>query len=218
MAVTRALASPASLGSWLGWMIANVAGYALGFALWQAFFPAIRPTLSASLGEILLVAGFGATVGVCAGLAQAVARRQEIGQIGRAGVWALAVTLGTAVGFTCAATVSEWLNAVLDPRVNLSLTDAALVLSFGGILGLTIGVARWLALIVEGIRAARWILASAIGLLIGYQLAIGMLQLLPELDQPLVGLVFGACVGASAALLEWLIMRRGPAARDDTAE
>jgi hypothetical protein len=199
MAVAHARAP---LGGWLAWGVANVAGYALGFALWQAIFPALRPALSATPGGFLLVAGFGATVGVCAGLAQAVARRE---QIARASAWVLAVMLGTAAGFTVAAKASESLNAVLEPRLDLSLTDAALVLWFGGIVGITIGVARWLALLAQGIRAARWILASAVGLLIGYPLAIGMLQLLPELDQPLVGLVFGVCMGAAAALLEWLI-------------
>lgn len=194
----------ATTGGWLGWVIANTAGYAIGAALWQGFFPVARPALGAFAGGILLLAGFGAVMGLCAGLAQMVAWRQDIV---RASGWLLAVSLGTAVGFVVAAKVCEWLNAVLEPRLTLDLTDAALVLAFGGILGLSIGVARWLALRAQGILAARWIPASAVGLLIGYPLAIGVLELLPELDQPLVGLVFGACVGAAAALLEWLVVR-----------
>jgi hypothetical protein len=43
--------------------------------------------------------------------------------------------------------------------------------------------------------------------MIGYPLAIGVLELAPELDQPLVGLVFGLCAGATTALFEWLIAR-----------
>ena len=197
-------ATRAPVVRWWGWVIANAAGYAVGVALWQVIFPIVRPGLSAFAGGFLLVAGFGATVGICTGLAQAVARHQGIK---RAGGWLLAVTLGMAVGFVVAAKLSEWLNAVLEPRLSLNFTDAALVLTFGGILGLLIGVARWPALRAQGVWSARWIPASAVGLLIGYPLAIGMLELLPELDQPLVGLAFGAYMGAAVALLEWLIMR-----------
>jgi hypothetical protein len=215
MPVTRALAP---LGGWVGWIVANAAGYALGFAVWQSIFPSVRPALSASPGGILLVAGFGAVVGLSAGLAQAIVQRQGIA---RSASWALAVALGTAVGFTLAAKVSELLNGLLEPRLGLdllSLTDAVLVLSFGAIVGLCIGAVRWLLLLARDIQVARWMPASAVGLLIGYPLAIGVLELLPELDQPLVGLVFGGCAGATTALLEWLIMSRQRASSKANAD
>jgi hypothetical protein len=47
-----------------------------------------------------------------------------------------------------------------------------------------------------------------VGLMIGYPLGIGVLELLPELDlQLVVGLAFGFCAGATTALIEWLIAR-----------
>jgi hypothetical protein len=47
-----------------------------------------------------------------------------------------------------------------------------------------------------------------VGLIIGYPLGIGVLELLPELDQPVVGLACGLCAGATTARIEWLIARR----------
>lgn len=191
--------------AWLGWIVANAIGYAVGFALWQAAFPVIRPALGALLGGTLLVAGFGATVGLCAGLAQAAILRRGLAL---AGAWLLASVVGAAVGFAVGAEITALMNAALEPQVGIPLTDAALVLTFGAVIGVGMGLAQWLILRAQGIPGRRWILASAVGLLIGYPLAIGALELLPELDQPWVGLVFGACAGATAALLQWLITRR----------
>lgn len=46
--------------------------------LWQAAYPAIRPMLSAAPGGIVLVAGFGATLGFSAGLVEALILRQDV--------------------------------------------------------------------------------------------------------------------------------------------
>lgn len=192
-------------GTLPGWIIANAAGYAAGIALWQAVYPIVRPTLSAAPGGILLVAGFGATLGFCAGLAQAIILRQAVA---RAGVWVLAAALGGAVGFAIGAGVSETVNDALESRVGIPLTDGVVLLAFGAIVGACFGAARWLVLRTQGALVTRWILASAVGLMIGYPLAVGVIELLPELDQPWVGLAFGACAGAATALIEWLIARR----------
>jgi hypothetical protein len=56
---------------WLWWISANVVGYAVGVALWQATYLALRPALSVPLGGIVSVAGFGATVGLAFGLCAA---------------------------------------------------------------------------------------------------------------------------------------------------
>ena len=202
MRITHVLTRPGAL---LGWIIANAAGYAVGIALWQSAYPAVRPMLSAAPGGIVLIAGFGATLGFCAGLAQALILRQDAG---RAGVWVLATALGGAVGFAIGARVSATVNDVLEPRVGIPLTDAVLLLTFGAIVGACFGAARWLILRARGVLLSRWMLATTIGLMIGYPLAVGVLELLPELDQPWVGVAFGACAGATTALIEWLIMRR----------
>jgi hypothetical protein len=192
-------------GALPGWIIANAAGYAIGIALWQSAYPALRPTLNAAPGGILLVAGFGAALGFCTGLAQAISLRHDVA---RAGVWVLATALGGAVGFALGARVSETVNGALEPRVGIPLTDAVLLLAFGAIVGACFGAARWLILRAQGFLVSRWVLASALGLMIGYPLAVGVLELLPELDQPLVGVAFGACAGATTALMEWLFVRR----------
>ena len=192
-------------GVWLGWIVANAIGYAIGFALWQAAYAEIRLTLRLPISGIALLAGFGATVGLCAGLAQAVALRYSAA---RAGIWVLAAAAGCVAGFIVAAGVGGALSDALEPRVGIPLTDAAVVLLFGAVLGAGIGGARWLLLHAGGLPTARWTLASVVGMMIGYPLAIGALELLPELDQPLVGLAFGFCAGAATALLEWLIASR----------
>jgi hypothetical protein len=191
-------------GLWLWWISANVVGYALGVALWQATYPALRPVLGAPFAGIVSVAGFGATVGLCAGLAQAVVLRRDVVQVS---LWGLTTVLACAIGFLIAVAVSAPLNEALEPRVGLPLTDAILLLVFGALVGVSIGASRWLVLRANGVALLRLALGSAVGLMIGYPLAIGVLELLPELDQPAVGLVFGLCAGASTAFIEWLIAR-----------
>jgi hypothetical protein len=189
-------------GVWLWWISANMVGYALGVALWQSAYPAVRPALGVPIGGVVSVAGFGATVGLCAGLAQAVVLRRDLVQVS---LWTLTTMMACALGFLIAAAVSAPLNDTLEPRVGLPLTDAVLLLVFGALVGASIGVSRWLTLRANGGALSRLVLGSAAGLMIGYPLAIGVLELVPELDQPLVGLVFGLCTGATAALIEWLI-------------
>jgi hypothetical protein len=191
-------------GLWLWWISANVVGYALGVALWQATYPALRPALGVLFAGIVSVAGFGATVGLCAGLAQAVVLRRDLVQVS---LWLVTMMMACAIGFLIAAAVSAPLNDALEPRVGLPLTDAVLLLVFGALVGACIGAARWLVLRANGVALSRLVLGSTVGLMIGYPLAIGVLELLPELDQPVVGLAFGLCAGASTALIEWLIAR-----------
>ena len=191
-------------GLWLWWISANVVGYALGVALWQATYPALRPVLGVPFAGIVSVAGFGATVGLCAGLAQAVVLRRDLVQVS---LWVVTMMMACAIGFLIAAAVSAPLNDALEPRVGLPLTDAVLLLVFGALIGASIGASRWLVLRANGVTLSRLVLGSAVGLMIGYPLAIGVLELLPELDQPAVGLAFGFCAGATTALLEWLIAR-----------
>jgi hypothetical protein len=92
--------------------------------------------------------------------------------------------------------------------LGIPLTDAVVVLLFGPLVGAGIGGARWLILSAHGVLASRWALASMVGLIIGYPLWIGVLELLPELDQPVVGLACDLCAGATTARIEWLIARR----------
>jgi hypothetical protein len=202
MHVTHVVSRP---GIWPGWIIANAIGFAIGFALWQATYAELRLTLRLPISGIALLAGFGATVGLCAGLAQAIALRFSAA---RAGIWVLATAAGCAAGLAVAAEISGAVSDALEARVGIPLTDAVVVLLFGAILGAGIGGARWLLLLAGRLPTARWTLASVVGMMISYPLAIGVLELLPELEQPLVGLAFGFCAGAATALLEWLIASR----------
>jgi hypothetical protein len=63
-------------------------------------------------------------------------------------------------------------------RVGIPLNDAVLVLVFGATIGAGVGVSQWLILRAQGISISRWPLASTLGLLIEYPLAIGVIELL----------------------------------------
>lgn len=190
-----------------GWIAAGILGYAAGFALWLSVFPALRPVLGRLLGGSVSVAVFGATVGLCVGLAQVLLARR----LAPARLWIPATVLGLTVGFVLAA----WSGLLLSEAfggsgVGVYLSDAVEDLTFGLLLGLCVGIARAFVL-RQGQRAAparRWIVASAVGLMIGYAASLGILELLPALPSTLIGAVFGACVGGIAALIEWLIVGR----------
>jgi hypothetical protein len=184
-----------------------VLGYAAGFALWLSVFPALRPVLGRLLGGSVSVAAFGATVGLCVGVAQVLLVRW----LAPARLWIPATILGLATGFVLAA----WSGLLLSEAfggsgVGVYLSDAVEDLTFGLLLGLCVGVARAFALRQsQGTALARrWIIASAVGLMVGYAASLGILELLPALPSTLIGAVFGACVGGIAALLEWLIVGR----------
>jgi hypothetical protein len=199
----RRAAGPAS---WLRWFVANAAGYAAGFAAWEALFPAVRSMLSRPLGGSLNAAAFGITLGACAGLAQAIALRQRIAL---AGAWVLATAAGGAVGLVAAAWVGYLLSlAFAAAGAVVSVSDGTEVLTFGLLLGAGVGAGRWLIVRRQRKADGRWLVASAVGLAIGYATAIGIFELTPPMDEPFLGAAFGACAGAIAALVELLFLGR----------
>ena len=195
---------PAGPVSWLGWIVANAAGYAAGFAAWEALFPAVRSMLSRPLGGSLNAAAFGIALGACAGLAQAIALRQRIAL---AGAWALATAAGCAMGLVAAAWAGYLLSlAFAAAGAIVYVSDGTEVLTFGLLLGAGVGAGRWLVLRRRGKPVGWWLVASAVGLAIGYAATIGIFELTPPMDEPFLGAAFGACAGALAALVELLFL------------
>ncbi len=208
MSATSIERLPAGPVSWLGWIVANAAGYAAGFAAWEALFPTLRVALSRPLGGSLNAAAFGIALGACAGLVQAIALRQRIAL---AGAWVLATASGGAVGLVAAAWAGYLLSlAFAAAGAIVYVSDGTEVLTFGLLLGAGVGAGRWLALWRQGEPAGRWLVASAVGLAIGYAATIGIFELTPPMDEPFLGAAFGACAGALAALVEMLFLVRGP--------
>jgi hypothetical protein len=197
---------PARLAFWLAWIAANVAGYAAGMAIWESVFPALQSVLVRPLGGSLNAAAFGVVLGACAGLAQVIALRQPLA---RSGAWVAATASGCALGLVAGAWAGYLLSlAFAAAGAVVYVSDGTEVLTFGLLLGAGVGASRWLVLWRQGKPAGRWLVASAVGLMIGYAAAIGIFELTPPMDEPLLGATFGGCAGAIAALVELLVLGR----------
>lgn len=201
-------------GFGLAWVVANAAGYGLSLMLWEAVSRPLWPALSGIFSGSVTLVLFGVTLGLGAGLAQAVALRSRWRS---AGFWVVASTWGLGLGFAAGAWVAFVVsrNGAIDAVTNLLYTSSGRLagtlfreslvnIAFGLVAGAGIGVARWLLLCTTGAAAARWIPVSAVAIAVGFGLADGMIQLVPPLPPAVYGVFFGAFGGAIIGLIEWL--------------
>ncbi len=192
----------------LAWIMANAAGYASGFAVWEAAFPTIRPVIGGALAGSVNAAGLGLVLGAFVGLAQALALWWRLPRAAR---WIAGTAIGGAVGLAAAAWAGYLLSlAFAAAGTIVYVSDGAEVLVFGLLLGTGIGTGGWLAASPERPPARRWLVASAVGLAIGYAAAIGLLQLAAPTDEPALGALLGGYTGAIAAIIELLFLWRQP--------
>lgn len=204
-AAPRGAESGSRLQPGLAWIAANAAGFALGIGVWEVLLPVLRPVVSLPFGGILSIAAFGATLGLCAGLAQWLALLRHHTWV-RA--WIAVAVAGYAVGFVAGAWASDAITRAFAGGISVYQSDAVEDLTFGALLGLAVGLGRWLVLrraLQSG--AARWMLASVVALAVGYSAALGIVLLLPPYPEPLQGAIFGLFTGAITGLVEWLILR-----------
>jgi hypothetical protein len=190
-----------------GWVVANTLGYGLVWAAWARWSQPIWPPLSGFLGGSVTLALYGATLGVGAGMAQALVLRRRAG---RPVVWIIATALGLAVSFVAASWIDLELMRAFPPGANMYLTNGAVVIVFGLLVGAGIGVARWRVLRRQSPIAGRWVLISAFCFLIGYGSAMGIFQITPAIEQTALAALFGGVCGALAGLFEWLWLGRRP--------
>lgn len=183
------------------WVAANTLGYALAWAAWERWSQPIGPLLSGMLGGSLTLALYGATLGVGVGVAQALA-------LGRRSArplwWIMTTMLGFSVSFVVASWVGLAVIRAFPPGSPTYLSNGAVVIAFGLLLGAGIGLARWLILRTHGSAAGGWIIVSAVCFLLGYGVAVGVFQLAPPIEQTALGALFGGSAGAITSAAEWL--------------
>jgi hypothetical protein len=191
--------------SWIAWIPATVVAYAvgLGFSTWLVGTTA-RP-LSGVLGGILFVLFYGAAIGV-------VVSAVQLAVIPRGGVswraWIGSTLIGAALGLALGSVVAELLANLIDPSVNLILSEGAIQCSSGAIVGLGIGIAQWRVLRPVMPKGRRWILMTAVGGALGYGLAAVVLELI-EIAPLRAALVpsFGGILGLFIGAAQGLVLR-----------
>jgi hypothetical protein len=164
---------------WLWWVLASTTGLALGFAGGFAAGFAIGGAISGTASQSV----FGVVVGASAGTMQWLVLRR---QVSRAGWWVLATTLGMGVGFALVRVVTLTVSRMAGGGPMFGLVNGALV-------GTLIGTMQWLVFRWQVSRAGWWVLASALGMGVGF-----------ALDQVAGQLVGVAMTGIA---LVWLLRR-----------
>ena len=198
----------------LGWIAANIVGYAVALAAWVRWSQPIWPPLSQVLGGSLTLALYGATLGVGVSVAQAlVLARRSVQPV----LWIVATTLAFTVSFVVASWVGLVVMRAFPPGSDKYLSNSTINIAFGLLVGGGIGVARWFVLRGSAPAAATWILVSAVCFMVGYGATVGIFQLTPPIEQTALGALFGASIGAITAPLEWLWIGRRPRAWADSA-
>jgi len=195
-------------GAGLGWIAANIVGYAVAVAIWVRWSQPIWPPLSQFLGGSLTLALHGATLGMGVGVAQALALGRRSA---RPWLWIVATTLAFTVSFVVASWVGLLVMRAFPPGSDKYLSNSTINIAFGLLVGGGIGVARWFVL-RDSAAAAGWIFVSAVCFMVGYGATVGIFQLTPPIEQTTLGALFGACIGAITAPLEWVWFSRRPQA------
>jgi hypothetical protein len=163
---------------------------------------AIARPLSLVLGGMLYVALFGAIIGLGIGLAQFLALPRRAVTLG---AWIAASLIGAAAGFALASLVGEILGNLIPYTAGLIIGGGTIQGITGAMVGLGIGSAQRL---VGPTLGPRWLLATVVGVALGYAAAAGALEFLevPVLKVNLPA-SFGALVGIFAGTAQVVVMR-----------
>jgi len=192
-------------GLWLAWFLASLIGYALGMFLGAAVAYGLfdRAAFDGTMGLTL-----GIVMGTIGGFAQWVVLRERFAG---AGWWILASALGFATVFSMGGTVR--------PNENPAMIGIRMAVAFG----LVAGVPQWLILRQKVARAAWWVLANILGLLVGemgfpISIAISAATGNDNLSMLVVAPVFAAGYGAvTGAALVWLLNQSSSSNVEDLA-
>jgi hypothetical protein len=128
-------------------------------------------------------------------------------------VWIGATTVGYALGMA----LSTLLVGAIARPLSPVLGGIIVVLAYGAVIGIVIGVAQSPA-IVRGLAPRRvWIVATALGAAVGFAFAAVVGEALGNLIDPALNVVIGegiiemtsgAIVGLAIGLAQWLALRR----------
>jgi hypothetical protein len=184
------------------WAVAAAVGLAAGATASSFVVAAFGRPLSPLLGGLVYVALYGAVIGCVAGIVQlAVIPRGAA----RWYPWPLANIIGFSAGYVLASLVGEALGNAIDPGVNVVVGEGTIEVTAGATLGLAIGIAQWRSLRHVLPSLTWWLVATAVGVGLGYGSAAALLELfdvafLKANLVPAFGAIVGLFVGVAQAI------------------
>ncbi len=190
------------------WAVAAVVGLAVGATLSTLVVRAVGRPLSPQVGGLIYVGLYGAVIGCVTGIVQlAVIPRG----VARWYAWPLASIVGFGVGYVLASLVGEALGNALDPGLNVILGEGTIEVTAGAVLGVAIGFAQWRVLRHVLPSLKWWLLATALGVGLGYGSAAAVLELF-EVAVLKANLVpsYGAIVGLFVGVAQAIALRSAP--------
>ena len=188
----------------LRWLAFTIVAYAAGASLAVAAMNAFARPMGPLGGGGPFIFLFGAVVGIAVGSVQYLGLWRRVALA----AWLGASALGAAVGYVLVAIVGEQLGRVISPTGNIVIGGGTIQDVSGLVLGLAIGVAQWRVLRGPLGMGRWWIVATAIGVSLGYGTAAAVLELL-EVDVLKVNLIpsYGGIVGLGAGIAQAIVLR-----------
>jgi hypothetical protein len=184
------------------WVVTAAVGLAAGATASSYIVAAVGRPLSPLFGGLVYVALYGAVIGCIAGIVQlGVMPRGAV----RWSLWIGANVVGFGAGYVLASIVAEALGNAIDPAVNLVLGEGTIEVTAGAVLGLAVGVAQSRAMRNVLPSRAWWVVATAVGVGLGYGAAAAVLglfdvTLLKANFVPAFGAIAGLFVGLAQAI------------------
>ena len=184
-------------GYWLAWFLASILGYGMGPLLGASFAYSLfrGDTFDAAKGIT-----FGIVMGATGGYLQWVVLRERIAG---AGLWGLTSALGFGLAMVAFVTADTGEYYVMTGIL------------IGSVFGVVGGILQWLILRRHVKSAGWWVVANSLGSLVSVIVGVHAFTAISAtgnsgLGTMVVGLVFGAGVGAiTGAVLVWLL-RQSP--------
>jgi len=192
----------------IAWALATAVGVAAGGTVSSFVVTVVGRPLSPLLGGLVNVLLYGALVGSVTGVVQlAVLPRGA----SRWYAWLLASVIGFGAGYLVASLVGEALGNAIDPKLNLVVGEGTIEDTAGAVLGLAVGLMQWRVLRRVVPRLRWWLLASAVGVGLGYGSAAAVLELF-EVAVLKTNLIpaYGGIVGVFLGVAQAIALRSAP--------
>ena len=147
---------------WLQWVLANIAGVVLVFAITGVLALIVKVVLGGGAEDKV---PFFPVVGIGLGIMQWLALRQRLP---RAGWWILASIAGWIAGFAMTGVVYLLTRSIVGEATNYEVVALIFALAIGASLGVT----QWLVLRQSFSRTGWWVIANLVGWVVTF-LAVG---------------------------------------------